>query len=95
MADGEYTVNRLGNDQRRGPYNSPWVVESRNSRIPAKGGSNPAFPNRNPGYLYKRICSSDQIMTVRAGTYKNSNGKLKGVSQGYCLLIAPNTMDYL
>ncbi len=88
MADGEYTVNRLGNDQRRGPYNSPWVVESRNAKIPAKGGYNPAFPNRNPGYL-TNVFVHRPNNDGWTGTYTNSQGKLKGVSQG-CLLIAPN-----
>ena len=51
VADGDYTVNRLGKNDRKGPYNSDLVVESRSAKIPARGGINPAYPKRKPGYL--------------------------------------------
>ena len=83
VADGEYTVNRV---DKLGPYDSPWVLESRNSRIPAWNNKNPKYPQRNPGYLtgvFIHRCNNSGW----AGTFQK-NGQTHGVSEG-CLLVAP------
>lgn len=87
MADGDFTVNRVGQDNL-GPYGSPWVVERRGAEIPAMNGINPAYPERNPGYL-TNVFVHRPNNDGWTGTYTNSNGLLQGVSEG-CLLIAPN-----
>jgi hypothetical protein len=87
MADGNYTVNRVGKDNL-GTYDSPWVVESRGTKIPAMNGFNPAFKERNPGYLINVFIHRPNN-DGWTGTYTNSYEQLHGVSEG-CLLIAPN-----
>jgi len=87
LAEGEFTVNRLGANDRKGPYGSEWVVESRSTRLPAKNSFNPAFPNRKPGYL-TNVFVHRPNKDGWVGTFQK-NGKTHGVSEG-CLLIAPN-----
>ena len=87
LADGDYLVNRLNANEKRGPYGSDLIIENRNAKLPAMNDFNPAYSDRKPGYL-------DGVFIHRsnndgwAGTYK-MNGKLRGVSEG-CLLISPN-----
>jgi RHS repeat-associated protein len=87
VADGDYKISRLPADERRGPFNSDLVIESRNAKIPARGGVNPAYPSRTPGYL-TGVFIHRSNNDGRAGTY-NKDGKTKGISEG-CLLILPN-----
>lgn len=53
--DGSYTVKRLKPGERKGPYNSDCVIESRTAKIPAKGALNPTHPERDPAYLTQNI----------------------------------------
>lgn len=87
VADGNYMVNRLAPGDRKGPYNSDWVVESRNAKIPEQDNYNPANPNRNPAYL-QGVFIHRPNNDGWAGTFQK-DGKTHGVSEG-CLLIAPN-----
>ena len=87
VANGDYTVNRLGPNDRQGPYGSDLVLESRNAKIPAKDGVNPAYPNRNPGYLTGVFLHRSNNNGF-AGSFSNKNGRYSGVSEG-CPLIAP------
>lgn len=84
VADGIYDVNKV---ERKGPYNSEWSINNR-SKVPAMNGYNPAYPNRNPGYL-------DGVFIHRS----NNNGWAgvsadgqTAVSKG-CLLITPNNWN--
>jgi len=86
VADGDYTVNRLNPDDRLGPYDSDFLVESRNSRIPEQDNFNPAFPSRKPAYL-TGVFIHRPNNNGWAGTF-NQDGRLHGVSEG-CLLISP------
>ncbi len=86
VADGDYTVNRLAQNERKCPYGSDWVLENRTAKIPAKDAVNPAYPNRNPGYL-KGVFIHRPNNDGWAGTFQK-NGKTHGVSEG-CLLIKP------
>lgn len=77
VADGEYTVyyDKIG---KSGALKSNWAIEGR-GKVPARNGVNPAFPNRNPGYL-------DGVFIHRS----NNNGYAGGgVSKG-CPLICPS-----
>ncbi|MBR4492874.1 MAG: hypothetical protein IKO98_09470 [Bacteroidales bacterium] len=87
VANGIYSVNRLSENERKGPYESDLVVESRSARIPALNNYNPAYPDRSPGYLtgvFLHRCNRSGWM----GTFYE-NGKIKGVSEG-CLIIDPS-----
>ena len=80
VADGVYDVNRV---ERKGPYNSEWTINNR-SKVPAMNDYNPAYPNRNPGYL-------DGVFIHRSnnnGWAGVSNDGRTAVSKG-CLLITP------
>ena len=81
VADGTYDVNKV---KRRGPYISEWTLNNR-SNVPAMNGFNPAYPNRNPGYL-------NGVFIHRSnnnGWAGVSNDGRTAVSKG-CLLITPN-----
>jgi hypothetical protein len=86
LKSGEYTVNRLKPGERKGPYGSDWVIESRTTKLPAMNDYNPAHPERNPGYLLGVFIHRSNL-DGWAGTF-SKNGKTRGVSEG-CLLIAP------
>jgi len=86
VKSGIYTVNRLKPNERKGPYGSEWVVESRSARIPAMNDYNPAHPERNPGYL-TGVFIHRSNNNGWAGTFEK-NGRVHGVSEG-CLLITP------
>ena len=92
VANGTYDVRRLNNGERKGPYESVWVLNNR-GHVPALDSYNPAYPKRNPGYL-------DGVFIHRnnwngfAGTYFDSkrNDRYSGVSEG-CLLIVSQSWD--
>ena len=88
VADGDYTVNRLAQDDRKGPYGSDLVLESRDAKIPEQDNFNPAYPYRNPAYL-QGVFIHRSNNTGWAGWKYDKNGKLRAVSEG-CLLIAPS-----
>lgn len=91
VADGRYTVNRLSSDERKGPYGSDLILESRVAEIPALNDFNPAHPDRKPGYL-EGVFIHGSNNNGWAGTFLDENSKWHGVSQG-CLLIAPKHWD--
>jgi RHS repeat-associated protein len=77
VADGEYNVyyDKVG---KSGALKSNWAVEGR-GKVPARGGVNPAYPSRDPGYL-------NGVFIHRS----NNNGYAGGgVSKG-CPLICPS-----
>jgi len=89
VANGDYTVNRLKPEEQVGPYGSDLVLEDRfNTKIPAMNNYNPAYPNRNPGYL-TNVFIHRANNNGWAGWRYDKNGILRAVSQG-CLLIASN-----
>ena len=88
VADGNYMVNRLDPGDRKGPYNSDWVVESRNAKIPEQDNFNPANPNRNPAYLQGVFIHRPNNDGFAGAYFDKNKNKWKGISEG-CLLIAP------
>ena len=88
--NGIHDVRRLHPGERKGPYKSDWVVNNRGN-VPALGGYNPAYPERNPAYL-NGIFIHRNNWNGFAGTYINKNGDLKAVSEG-CLLIIASQWD--
>ncbi|MPN28848.1 hypothetical protein SDC9_176293 [bioreactor metagenome] len=86
VADGTYTVNKLKEGERLGPYGSNLVVENRNARIPEQDNFNPAHPERNPAYLTGVFIHRSNNNGWAGPFYKN--GKWHGVSEG-CLLVSP------
>ena len=87
VADGIYTVNRLNKNERKGPFGSDLIIESRSAKIPALNDVNNAHPERSPGYLegvFIHRCNNNGF----AGTFKKGN-KYGGISEG-CLLILPD-----
>ncbi len=86
VAEGRYMVNRLGKNEKKGPYHSEWIIENRKAHIPARNNYNPAHEERKPGYL-KGVFIHRSNNDGWAGTYVKE-GKLRGVSEG-CLLINP------
>ncbi|MDP2303917.1 MAG: RHS repeat-associated core domain-containing protein [Ignavibacteria bacterium] len=86
VADGNFTVNRTTTP---GPYGSEWALNNRGS-VPAKGGYNPAYPNRKPGFL-TGVFIHRSNNNGWAGTFQKK-GLTHGVSQG-CLLIEPNKWE--
>ena len=89
VADGEYTVYRLGVNERKGPYNSEWTLNKR-GKVPALNDYNPAYPERSPGYL-TGIFIHRSNNNGFAGKYWD-DGEWGAVSKG-CLLILPNQWD--
>jgi hypothetical protein len=88
VKSGEYTVNRIGPNDRKGPYNSEWTLNNR-GKVPDDDNYNPNFPNRNPAYL-------DGVFIHRSNNngwagYKWNEQKKdwSAVSKG-CLLILPD-----
>ena len=88
VADGEYTVNRLSLDERRGPYNSDLVIENRDAKIPAMNGFNPAYPFRDPGYLNGVFIHRSNNNGWAGKSWDNKGQVWNAVSRG-CLLISP------
>ncbi|MGO3708266.1 RHS repeat-associated core domain-containing protein [Mesonia hippocampi] len=77
VADGEYNVyyDKVG---KSGALKSNWAVEGRGN-VPARNGVNPAYPDRDPGYL-------NGVFIHRSNNNGYSGG---GVSKG-CPLIVPS-----
>ena len=87
VADGDYSLDHLGKNERSGPYGSRWTVNNR-GRVHALQDFNPRHPNQDylTGVFVHRPNKDGW-----AGTFKKG-GKLHGVSEG-CLLIVPQQWD--
>ncbi len=92
VADGTYNVNRIGDREKKGPYDSVWTLNNR-KEVPAMNDFNPAHPDRKPGYLIGVFIHRPNNNGF-AGTYSKTDKKtgekiIAGISEG-CLLIAPH-----
>jgi RHS repeat-associated protein len=88
VADGYYNVNRIGKNDKKGPYGSEWTLNKR-GEVPAMNDYNPAHSERKPGYLIGVFIHRPNNNGF-AGTYwDKEKGRTAGISEG-CLLIAPH-----
>ena len=87
VADGSYDVNRIGINEKRGPYNSEWTLNKRGN-VPALNNYNPAYPKRNPGYLNGVFIHRPNNNGFAGKYWNDKKQKYSGVSEG-CLLILP------
>ena len=91
VKSGEYTVNRIAEDAKPGPYGSEWTLNNR-GKVAVEGDYNPAHPDRQPAYM-EGVFIHRPNNNGWAGTYYDkAQHKTKGVSEG-CLLIAPKQWD--
>ena len=87
VENGIYPVNKV---TKLGPYSSPWVINNR-GEVPAMNGFNPAYPDRNPGYL-NGVFVHRNNKNGFTGTFYDSTKRLSGISEG-CLIISSNDWD--
>ena len=85
--NGMYTVNRLNPEEKRGPYNSDLTINNR-GKVPALNNYNPAYPDRNPGYLDGVFIHRSNMNGWAGSVYSEKYQKYITVSEG-CLLILP------
>jgi RHS repeat-associated protein len=86
VSNGDYVVNRIGQNEAKGPYGSEWTLNNR-GKVPANDNFNPAHPDRDPAYL-DGVFVHPSNTNGWAGTYIKE-GIVHGVSEG-CPIIAPN-----
>ena len=91
VANGDYSLNKLSENDRRGPYNSVWTVNNR-GRVAAMDNYNPAYPNRTPVYLEGVFIHRSNNNGFAGKRWDSVSKRFRAVSEG-CLLIVPNQWD--
>ena len=86
--NGVYLINKT---HQLGPYDSPWSVNDR-GKVPALNGFNPAYPNRNPGYLDGVFIHRNNKNGFSGTFYSNRKNRVAGISEG-CLLISSSDWE--
>lgn len=91
VADGDYNVSRIGNNEKPGPFGSEWTLNNR-GRVPAWGDFNPAFPSRNPAYLDGVFIHRSNNNGWAGERWDNNKKRWTVISKG-CLLVLPNQWE--
>ena len=91
VADGEYDVQRIGLNEKKGPYQSEWTLNNR-GEVPAMDNYNPAYPERDPAYLIGVFIHRSNNNGWAGRKWNDVTKQWNAVSKG-CLLILPNQWD--
>ena len=91
VADGEYDVQRIGPNEKKGPYQSEWTLNNR-GEVPAMDNYNPAYPERDPAYLIGVFIHRSNNNGWAGRKWNDVTKQWNAVSKG-CLLILPNQWD--
>ena len=86
--NGIYAINKTN---QPGPFGSQWSVNNR-GKVPALNGFNPAYPNRDPGYLDGVFIHRNNNNGFSGTFYSKQKKRVAGISEG-CLIISSNDWD--